>query len=140
MDVATTIPWHTDAGAGVVHPTRSALTWNSYSDPAIYERIVASSHYLKLCAMTEDASRRIDETWRMLVLKATGARHVGGQFVAWPAEVTYAASCSLVPSHRPVMQVSAIWQAFDPLGLQDWQQLGRAAARRNLGVDYCQGG
>jgi hypothetical protein len=55
-----------------------ALFWqaaiqNCFANDAIYERIVASGHYLKLCTMTEDAARRADDTWRVVVREATAA-------------------------------------------------------------------
>ena len=59
-----------------------ALFWQAaiqkcFSEHAIYERIVASGRYAKLCGMAENAAKRVDETWRMVVLEANAAAKKG---------------------------------------------------------------
>lgn len=59
-----------------------ALFWQAviqkcFSDSAIYDRIVASGRYLKLCIMLNEAARRVDEAWRSIVLEATTAAQKG---------------------------------------------------------------
>lgn len=55
-----------------------ALFWQGvvarcFSDTAVYDPIVASGRYRKLCAMMEYASELVDEAWRAVIIEAKPA-------------------------------------------------------------------
>jgi hypothetical protein len=54
-----------------------ALIHKCFSEDAIFKRIVSSGRYIKLCVMTEEAARRVDETWRIVVREATAIGNKG---------------------------------------------------------------
>ena len=52
-----------------------ALFWQAmiekcFSEATIYDRIVSSGQYLKLCTLAEDVARHVDESWRQVILEA----------------------------------------------------------------------
>jgi hypothetical protein len=52
-----------------------ALFWQAmiekcFSEPTLYDRIVSSGQYLKLCTLAEDVARQVDESWRQVILEA----------------------------------------------------------------------
>jgi hypothetical protein len=59
-----------------------ALFWQDaiqkcFSEAAIYDPIVASGRYLKLCTLAEHVASRVDDTWRQVVLEAEAAAGKG---------------------------------------------------------------
>ena len=52
-----------------------ALFWQAmidkcFSESTIFDRIVSSGQYLKLCTLAEDVARQVDESWRQVILEA----------------------------------------------------------------------
>jgi hypothetical protein len=52
-----------------------ALFWQAmiekcFSGATIFDRIVSSRQYLKLCTLAEDVARHVDESWRQVILEA----------------------------------------------------------------------
>ena len=52
-----------------------ALFWQTmiekcFSEPTIYDGIVSSGQYLKLCTLAEYVARQVDESWRQVILEA----------------------------------------------------------------------
>jgi hypothetical protein len=52
-----------------------ALFWQAmiekcFSEATIFDRIVSSGQYLKLCTLAEDVARQVDESWRQVILEA----------------------------------------------------------------------
>jgi len=52
-----------------------ALFWQTmiekcFSEPTIYDGIVSSGQYLKLCTLAEYVASQVDESWRQVILEA----------------------------------------------------------------------